>query len=179
MSTLALHAAAAFTRALPVLAGLSVALSAQQPARPLSQPPTPRIVRPQELPGPTPSDPTNTTRGLRDRAELEAFLDGVMAANLADKHVNGATVAVVKDGALFFAKGYGFTDAKQRNPTSGERSLFRIGSISKTFTWILLMKDVDSKPLPTLICSTAIQMEFFIIRTAFCLGITLNGQQIS
>src|SRR6188768_3567053 len=104
MSTLALHAAAAFTRALPVLAGLSVALSAQQPARPLSQPPTPRIVRPQELPGPTPSDPTNTTRGLRDRAELEAFLDGVMAANLADKHVNGATVAVVKDGALFFAK---------------------------------------------------------------------------
>jgi len=147
MPTLALHAAAALARALPVLAGVSVALSAQQPARPLSQPPTPRIVRPQELPGPTPSDPTNTTRGLRDRAELEAFLDGVMAANLADKHVNGATVAVVKDGALFFAKGYGFADAKQRNPVSGERSLFRIGSISKLFTWTAVMQLVEQGKL--------------------------------
>src|SRR5688572_30252159 len=89
MPTLAPHVAAALTRALPVIAGLSVAVSAQQPPRPLSQPPTPRSVRPQELPGPTPSDPTNTTRGLRDRAELEAFLDGLMAGNLADKHVNG------------------------------------------------------------------------------------------
>jgi hypothetical protein len=70
MPTFALHVIAAFTRAVPVIAGLSVALSAQQPARPLSQPPTPRIVRPQELPGPTPSDPTSTMRGLRDRAEL-------------------------------------------------------------------------------------------------------------
>ena len=147
MPTLALHVAAALTRALPVVAGLSVAVSAQQPPRPLSQPPTPRIVRPQELPSPAPSDPTSTTRGLRDRAELEAFLDGVMAANLADKHVNGATVAVVKDGALFFAKGYGFVDANGRKPVSGERSLFRIGSISKLFTWTAVMQLVEQGKL--------------------------------
>lgn len=54
--------------------------------------------------GPAPAVPA-PTRGVRDRAELAAFLDGMMAANLRDKHVAGATVAVVKDGALFYAKG--------------------------------------------------------------------------
>src|SRR4029078_9530115 len=48
------------------------------------------------------------TRGVHDRAELEAFLDGVMAANLRDKHVSGATVSVVKDSALLFPDGYGY-----------------------------------------------------------------------
>src|SRR5690348_12008508 len=47
------------------------------------------------------------TRGLRDRAELEAFMDGVMTAQLRDHHIAVATVSVVRDGALFFAKGYG------------------------------------------------------------------------
>ena len=60
-------------------------------------------------------------RGVRDRAELAAFLDGVMAANLRDKHVAGATVAVVKDGALFFAKGYGYADVAHRATVDAER----------------------------------------------------------
>src|SRR4051812_37204163 len=79
-------------------------------------------------------------RGLRDRAELEAFLDGVMAANLRDNHVAGATVSVVKDGALFFTKGYGYADVERRKPVNPERTLFRIGSVSKVFTWTAVMQ---------------------------------------
>ena len=143
MPTLVSHAAGALPRALVLFVMTSVAAGAQQPAQPVSQTPAPRVVRAGEIPNPAP----NPTRGVRDRAELEAFLDGVMAANLADKHVNGATVSVVKDGALFFAKGYGFVDANRRTPVSAERSLFRIGSISKLFTWTAVMQLVEQGKL--------------------------------
>jgi CubicO group peptidase (beta-lactamase class C family) len=43
-------------------------------------------------------------------AEVEAFLDRTLPANLAQYNVPGATVAVVKDGELVLAKGYGYTD---------------------------------------------------------------------
>ena len=39
-------------------------------------------------------------RGVRDSAELESFIDGVMAGQLERQHVAGATVSVVKDGKL-------------------------------------------------------------------------------
>ena len=87
------------------------------------------------------------TRGVRDRAELAAFLDGTMAANLRDKNVAGATVAVVKDGALFFAKGYGYSDVTRRALVDAERTLFRIGSTSKLFTWTAVMQLVEQGKL--------------------------------
>ena len=144
---LTLNARAALQRGVPLLALITSTVAAQQPQRPLSQPPTPRVVRQEELPAAAPTDPGNATRGLKDRAELEAFLDGVMVANLGDKHVNGATVAVVKDGALFFAKGYGYADSSQRKPVSAEQTLFRIGSVSKLFTWTAVMQLVEQGKL--------------------------------
>ena len=86
-------------------------------------------------------------RGLRDRAEIEAFLDGVMTAQLRDHHVAGATVAVVKDGALFFAKGYGSADVRKQTGVSGDSTMFRIGSISKLFTWTAVMQLVEQGKL--------------------------------
>ncbi|MDF2773364.1 MAG: beta-lactamase [Geminicoccaceae bacterium] len=139
-------AAAALRRGLPLLL-LSGAVGAQQPTNPLSQPPAPRVVRPQELPDPAPMTPASTTRGVTDRAELEAFLDGVMIANLGDKHVAGATVAVVKDGELLLAKGYGWADPDKRRPVDGARTMFRIGSISKLFTWTAVMQLVEQGKL--------------------------------
>ena len=51
--------------------------------------------------------PADTTvapvRGPHDKAEVEAFLDGVMAAYLRDKHIAGITVSVVRDGSLLLA----------------------------------------------------------------------------
>ena len=86
-------------------------------------------------------------RGLRDRVELEAFLDGIMNANMSNKHVAGATVAVVKDGALFFAKGYGYADVDRRIAVDPERTLFGIGSVSKLFTWTAVMQLVEQGKL--------------------------------
>jgi CubicO group peptidase (beta-lactamase class C family) len=86
-------------------------------------------------------------RGLRGRGELEAFLDGMMTANMNDKHVAGATVSIVKDGALFFAKGYGYADVDRQTPVDPGRTLFRIGSVSKLFTWTAVMQLVEEGKL--------------------------------
>ncbi len=83
------------------------------------------------------------TRGLRDSAEIEAFIDGTIAVWLRDKHIAGVTVSVVKDGALFFAKGYGYADVATKKPVDPAKTMFRIGSISKLFAWTAVMQLVE------------------------------------
>lgn len=85
--------------------------------------------------------------GLEDPTDLEAFLDGVMAVQLEENHVAGAVVTVVKDGELFFAKGYGYADVESRTPVQAETTLFRIGSITKLFTWTAVMQLVEKAKL--------------------------------
>ena len=79
-------------------------------------------------------------QGPTDPVELEAFLDELMAAQMEEYHIPGATVSVVKDGALFFAKGYGYADLENQIPVDPERTLFRIGSASKTFIATAVMQ---------------------------------------
>ncbi len=55
-------------------------------------------------------------QGPTDAAELETFLDALMAKDMEENHIAGAAVAVVKDGELFFAKGYGYADLQNRIP---------------------------------------------------------------
>lgn len=81
-------------------------------------------------------------RQLDDPKELEAFLDGVIAAQLDAHHIAGATVAVVKDGEVLAAKGYGVADYASGNPVDAQ-TLFRIGSITKLFTWTAVMQLVE------------------------------------
>jgi CubicO group peptidase (beta-lactamase class C family) len=78
--------------------------------------------------------------GLNDPAELEAFIDGMMAAHMPSRNIPAATIAVVKDGELFFAKGYGYADREKRIPVSADTTLFRPGSTSKLFTWTAVMQ---------------------------------------
>lgn len=98
-------------------------------------------------PAGTPVGDTSVLRGLRDRAELEAFLDGVMAAGLRDHHIAGATVVVVKDGVIHVAKGYGYADVARRTPVDPQRTLFHIGSVTKLFTWTAVMQLVEQARL--------------------------------
>jgi CubicO group peptidase (beta-lactamase class C family) len=83
------------------------------------------------------------TRGPSDPMELEAFLDGLIAAYRQDHDIAGLTVSVVKDGELFFSKGFGWADVEEREPVDAATSLFRIGSISKLFTWTAVMQQVE------------------------------------
>ena len=78
--------------------------------------------------------------GPTDPAELEAFIDGVMAAHMPSRDIPAATISVVRDGELFFAKGYGYADREQNIPVEADRTLFRPGSTSKLFTWTAVMQ---------------------------------------
>ena len=77
-------------------------------------------------------------------AELEAFLDGIVAETMARDHVAGAAVAVVQDGQVLLQKGYGVDRLGPARAVDARRTLFRIGAITRTFTWILLMKEVEA-----------------------------------
>jgi len=91
-----------------------------------AQPPTP--------PAPASGAPEMTA------ADVQAFLDGLVPLQLKQDDIAGATIAVVRDGKLLFAKGYGYADVKQKKPVSAEETLFRPGSISKLFTWTSIMQ---------------------------------------
>ena len=51
-------------------------------------------------------------------ADLEAFLDGLLPAQIAQDDIAGAVVLMVKNGAVFFAKGYGYADVEHQTPVS-------------------------------------------------------------
>jgi len=64
-----------------------------------------------------------------------------------DKHgIPGASVALVKDGRLVFAKGYGQLD-KSTGEVSGPNTLFRIASVSKPITGVAIMKLIEEGKL--------------------------------
>jgi len=77
------------------------------------------------------------------QAELEAFVDGVVRDAMATEHIAGVEVSIVQNGKVVLLKGYGFASLNPSRPVDPSRTLFRIGSLSKTFTWIALMNAAD------------------------------------
>lgn len=70
------------------------------------------------------------------RADTKGNLDGFdefMAKAMQEFKVPGAAVAVVKDGKLVLAKGYGYRDVARKLPVTGA-TVFPIASITKSFT---------------------------------------------
>jgi CubicO group peptidase (beta-lactamase class C family) len=118
----------------------SLAVSGQDAAqgdRPLVGPPAPQ---PAEA-------PTAKAGNVSDRGDLEAFFDGAVNVQLESKHIAGAVVAVVAGDKVVFTKGYGYADVEARRKVDPEKTLFRIGSISKLFTWTAVMQQVEEGKL--------------------------------
>ncbi|RJP23077.1 MAG: class A beta-lactamase-related serine hydrolase [Candidatus Abyssobacteria bacterium SURF_5] len=78
--------------------------------------------------------------GPTDPQELEAFVDSLLSELVQEYHMPGAVFALVKDGELFFAKGYGFADLENRKPVIADTTLFRVASVSKLFTATAVMQ---------------------------------------
>ena len=84
-------------------------------------------------------------------------LDGQLAALLAKGHIPGATVAIIENGQVTFAKGYGYADVAKKIPATADTP-FRAGSISKAITSSIMKAQqqreypafppVETKPLP-------------------------------
>ena len=82
-----------------------------------------------------------------DPGEMEKFFDQVISEKLTKYQIPGATVSVVKDGQLFFAKGYGWANFAENIPVRADQTLFRIGSTSKLFTWTAILQLVEQGKL--------------------------------
>tara|TARA_R110002110_G_scaffold412299_1_gene638122 strand:+ start:33936 stop:35849 length:1914 start_codon:yes stop_codon:yes gene_type:complete len=81
--------------------------------------------------------------GRLDPVELEAFIDGLVIPLMRANGSPSGTVAIAHRGELVLARGYGHQDLEQRLPVQPEQTLFRPGSVSKLFTWVAVMQQVE------------------------------------
>ncbi|WP_433789194.1 serine hydrolase domain-containing protein [Actinoplanes sp. CA-252034] len=77
-------------------------------------------------------------------AALAEFFDGNLPGQLTADRVPGAVVSVAAGGTTAFTKGYGLADTERAVAFDATRSLVRIASISKLFTWTAVMQQVEA-----------------------------------
>lgn len=82
-----------------------------------------------------------------DLPELEQFVDNFMQAQMEALHIPNAAVGIIAGDEVLFLKGYGYADLEERRPVEAENTLFRIGSVSKLFTWTAVMQLVEQGKL--------------------------------
>ncbi len=75
-----------------------------------------------------------------------AALDARLGESFRDAGIPGATVAIVENGEVVLAKGYGYSDVAAKKPATAD-SVFRAGSISKSLTGIAVMTLVEQGKL--------------------------------
>ncbi len=95
----------------------------------------------EEASGPPAIASDEIDRGLDPelRVSVSGYVDGLIAALRREHSLAAVSVAVVKDNELLMASGYGMADLAQGRPVHADETLFRIGSVSKTFTWTAVM----------------------------------------
>lgn len=95
------------------------------------------------------SVPVETFAAADRKAKLAAAfpaLDAHLAAELAAQKLPGLVLGVIIDGELAYAKGFGVADLETRAPATPD-TIYRIGSITKTFTSLALTKLRDEGKL--------------------------------
>lgn len=84
---------------------------------------------------------------LTDSKKLVAFFDPLFAEHMDKLHIPGAVISVVKDGKIIFTKGYGVADIEKKTPVVPDKTIFRIGSITKVFTALTVMQQSDRRKI--------------------------------
>lgn len=81
-----------------------------------------------------------------DLSRLEAFLDGLIRKRMERDGIPGAVIAVVRDGKVLLAKGYGYAhvaDVAAKTPVDPESTVFLVGSVAKPVTATAVMQLVE------------------------------------
>jgi CubicO group peptidase (beta-lactamase class C family) len=99
----------------------------------------PAIARPRKIPPAVALGSDSLTR-----EKLEPFLDPLFAREMKQHQVPGAVILVMHEGKTVFTKGYGLADVARARPVVPERTIFRIGSISKVVTAVALLQMIDA-----------------------------------
>jgi len=106
-------------------------------------------------------------------ARLEPYVDGIIDAMLREHRIPGLILAVTDGDQARLLKGYGQVDATGRQAADASETLFRIGSISKTFTWTAVMMLVERGQLD-LDRDVNDYLRGFKIEEAFDAPVTMN-----
>ncbi|HEY2358408.1 MAG TPA: serine hydrolase domain-containing protein [Phenylobacterium sp.] len=137
---------------LAALGAIFIALGAFAPAPTDSTPTTLAPRAPVSMPAPA-SRPADTaaapvaapaTAHALTAEDAAAYFDGLLPDAISRADIAGAVIVVVKDGQPLLERGYGLSDVKARRPVDPDKTLFRPGSISKTFTWTAVMQLVEA-----------------------------------
>ncbi|MFD0713296.1 serine hydrolase [Paenibacillus sp. GCM10027626] len=89
----------------------------------------------------TPASPAGAT----DAKEVETFMDGFFKRKDIRDTLAGAVVVIVKGDKTLLKKGYGYANIESRTPVDPDKTLFRLASVSKTFTATALMQLAEQK----------------------------------
>jgi CubicO group peptidase (beta-lactamase class C family) len=69
-------------------------------------------------------------------------VDDYIQAQMKEKQIPGLSLAVVRDGNVLFARGYGMANVELRTPATAD-TVYEIGSMTKQFTAAAVMKLVE------------------------------------
>lgn len=94
-------------------------------------------------------EPDTNSLNCKITNEISEFPGSTFIAKKADDFLKqwnlaGMTMAIVKDGKMVFAHGYGYADVEAKLPVN-PGNLFRIASVSKLITAVAIMKLVEKK----------------------------------
>jgi CubicO group peptidase (beta-lactamase class C family) len=96
---------------------------------------------------PTVSPPAQEEIPVTGAAVLGMAHYDKIVSNLMRKYdIPGGAVAVVQDGRLIYARGFGYADVENQTPVQPD-ALFRIASVSKPITGVAIMKLVEDGKL--------------------------------
>ena len=70
-------------------------------------------------------------------------LSDAIEYEIKDKNLNAISIAIIKQNDFFWAAGFGFID-KEKKIKADENTIYRVGSVSKLFTDIAIMKKRES-----------------------------------
>ncbi|MGB3639258.1 MAG: serine hydrolase [Rivularia sp. (in: cyanobacteria)] len=88
----------------------------------------------QPTPSQPPVTPSDSAPGLSNPQEFTAWVDKFMNDEMSKSHIPGTVISIVKDGKVFFTKGYGYANVEKNIPVDADKTLFRVASLSKLFT---------------------------------------------
>lgn len=110
--------------------------------------PAPPLAAPVALGAPGGASAAGSAAPAVVRDDVDAWLDGFLPAALERTGIPGAAVAVVHDGEIVTARGYGWADTGTESgepvPVDPDDTLFRPGSVSKLVTATAVLQLVES-----------------------------------
>jgi CubicO group peptidase (beta-lactamase class C family) len=84
-----------------------------------------------------------STPDISNPIVVEAFVDGIVKPLMKKNHSPSGVVSLMIEGEVVFSKGYGYQDVEKGIRVDPNTTLFRPGSISKLFTWVSVMQQVE------------------------------------